>query len=735
MQMVIDSSSQMFSAFFLALQGDCQKAYCRQLVVVSGQQLWCHNIANTMLAACNYQHNLWISDDDSEIDHAVSFKKAVQLIGTETDCVIFDGFSGFDPDAFGAISGTIRAGGLLMLLMPDLDKWPGFKDPQHQRIAVYPWQTDDITGRFLQRLARLVTSEKQNVILRQNANLPLLPESLSETVRPELPDDNDCLTQDQKLAVNAILKMSNGRARRPLVLTADRGRGKSFAFGIAAARLMSQGNKKILVTAPRREAVSAVFNAITHVLPEARVVSGNIKFQDSCCHFLPIDELMRSRVDCDLLLIDEAAAIPAHCLEHLLLGYGRIAFATTVHGYEGTGRGFAIRFLSVLNRQTPDWRHIQMKQPIRWVENDPLEDAVFRMLLLNADLAPLSESTDFDSDSIQCLQLDRDELIDNEALLKEVFALLVQAHYRTRPFDLRNLLDGPNLRIYILRTPENLLATVIVAEEGDLDESLLSEVFSGNRRVHGHLLPQSLASDVEPQILAGQRFYRIMRIAVRPECQNKGLGSQILKMLFNTLDAQQQTDDDATASDWIGASFGMSVNLLRFWKKSGFNAVHVGLSRQAASGEHSVIMVNAMSALAKKQNQVMQIRFILTLHSLLPGILKNLEPEIVIELLSGSPSTKIDLDSLEIAMLNTFAKERRSFENSIRILQKVTGHLLMNEQCHNVLDRQSQEVLVLKVLQYHDWSFIAEKTNLSGKSEIIDNLRHSIDACIPLIDC
>ena len=89
---------------------------------------------------------------------------------------------------------------------------------------------------------------------------------------PELPampaPRHPCRTQgstatvepsDQADAVAAIEHVHSGHRDRPLVLTADRGRGKSAALGIAAARLLADRVDFILVTAPLWRNVETLF--------------------------------------------------------------------------------------------------------------------------------------------------------------------------------------------------------------------------------------------------------------------------------------------------------------------------------------------------------------------------------------------------------------------------------------------------------------------------------------------
>ena len=54
--------------------------------------------------------------------------------------------------------------------------------------------------------------------------------------------------------------------------------------------------------------------------------------------------------------------------------------------YEGSGRGFALRFQKALDTLAPSWLAVRLQQPMRWAENDPLERFINQALLLDADV-------------------------------------------------------------------------------------------------------------------------------------------------------------------------------------------------------------------------------------------------------------------------------------------------------------------------------------------------------------
>jgi len=206
-------------------------------------------------------------------------------------------------------------------------------------------------------------------------------------------------------------------------------------------------------------------------------------------HFRAPDELLRNPPDLDLLLVDEAATLPVPMLAALVARWPRMALATTVHGYEGTGRGFDLRFRAILDRDHPGWQQVELTTPIRWAPDDPLEALMNRLLCLDADLP---EPVAGDREAVY-EPIDRERLLADEVLLSGIMGLLVSAHYQTSPDDLRQLMDDPDTELHVLMVDGQPAAVAWVLHEGRLDEALAREVWLGRRRPRGCLMAQFLA--------------------------------------------------------------------------------------------------------------------------------------------------------------------------------------------------------------------------------------------------
>ncbi|WP_299232068.1 GNAT family N-acetyltransferase [uncultured Halomonas sp.] len=600
----------------------------RGLAWLQGAPQACCDAAGELWRAGTWRCPLWVAPAlPPRVDaaHWLAPARARTRLGGEHDLLVIDAASdgaGFDPDAVAALVGTLKAGGLLVLMTPE--EWGSRPDADYARLAEHPWRPEALTSRYLARLARLLSGADQVIRWRagETPRLPGFPIRQAPAERPVT--DEDCLTGDQAQAVARLARL---RRRRPLVITADRGRGKSAALGIACARWLATGEQEVLVTAPRPSAVESLFERLAALCPQGERRGHLFTTDQGDVRFVAPDALAELARQGEaggagrLLLVDEAAAIPAAPLGEWLDAFPRIAFATTVHGYEGSGRGFALRFRERLERTTPEWRGLHLAEPIRWANDDPLEPLIHRLLMLDADPP---ESSSRPAGDVR--QLSRDTLASDESSLRGLFGLLVQAHYRTTPSDLRLLLDGPGLTVGSVATGDVPLGVVMTADEGGFEAGLAERVARGERRPRGHLMAQSLAAHAGSRAALTGHLRRVVRIAVSPQRRREGLGRRLIEA-----ELERARHDGC---DLLGASFGAEPALMAFWRRQGFHALRLGLTRETATGEHALMVARATSKRGEALLASLAARFRRALPGLLAFELRDLAPSVAAALLA-----------------------------------------------------------------------------------------------------
>ncbi len=677
----------------------------RQLLVISGTSKQCYQIAKDFTTSLDA---LWLSDSNIEGQITLAISKATTVLGRQYQAVVFDAHANkdkhiaFNANAFGAVVGTIIAGGYFVLLTPDLEKWTA-------------------NSLFLQRLLRLL--KQFSIPFYYNKKLP--PPAVIKNF-PLPPQHALTLTAEQQRVFDAMLRVVRGHRRRPLVLTSDRGRGKSTLLGKLAAYLLQQHIARIIISAPSRKIAETVFYAATIELKNTKNANKLLRG----LHFLSPDALYQQKPKADLVLIDEAANIPLSLLEGFVKQHSRLIFATTEHGYEGSGRGFAIRFRSVLNTLCPQWNSARLEQPFRWCRNDPLERFSFQALLLNADIADISPTSKLVTKTKTVLskcfieQIEQQQLAGNEELLQQIFALLVSAHYQTRPSDLVHLLDNKQYQIFTMYYKNQLLAIALMVQEGGFNQELAEEIYNGKRRPQGHLIPQLLATHAAIKEAPCYKGDRIMRIAVHPELQGKGLGSYLLNYLMNYSQQYNQVD-------YIATSFGATPQLIAFWHRAGFTTLQIGMKRDASSGTHSIIMLYPLKAKAQSLLIKAQDNFRQSLPLLLADPLRHLEAPLVAALFRSSALlqnkvTQLQLNTIEKQLLTGFCDQQRGYESSLIAIYKLTLHCLYYSLQTINLSSNELKIIVAKVLQKQHWQTLVELTETTGKKQAITLLRQAV---------
>lgn len=185
------------------------------------------------------------------------------------------------------------------------------------------------------------------------------------------------------------------------------------------------------------------------------------------------DALLASKEKAAWLIVDEAAAIPAPLLRQLVSRFPRTLLTTTVQGYEGTGRGFLLKFCASL----PHLQSFTLSAPIRWAAGCPLESAISQLLIFNDEAfrdAPMGEIA-LEAVNQSCWQT-------QPALPEAMYQLLSGAHYRTSPLDLRRMMDAPGQAFRCARAGGAVAGALWLVAEGDFLPNLAvryGRVFAG----------------------------------------------------------------------------------------------------------------------------------------------------------------------------------------------------------------------------------------------------------------
>jgi len=713
------------------------RANHRGIIWVAGDASWCADQTHNILAHLNLSDDrLLISDHSIAGLSPVPAQAISERMGTTSQVVIFDAHAGFNPNTFGQIVGTLKGGGWLLLLTPAPDLWPSFPDPEYAALCSANFSPEQVQGHFIRFLLAELLCMPPEQLLRwwQQPGVQTQPDSAPVDVyaAPLSSESPLFMSQDQQRVVEALVRLMK-RRQFSAVVSSDRGRGKSSAIGLMLGLLKRGKQIKVCITAPSRASVEVMLAQLTR-LTEISSISNSHWTSDALeVIYLAPDRLQRELPAADLLVVDEAAALPVNLLNKLLQHYRRQVFVTTLHGYEGNGRGFALRFLKALDEYAPGWVDLRLSQPLRWAAGDPLEALTYRMLLLDAEPQVAQQVM---TDSVEFHEWQAADLVLNPDILRSLFGLLIEAHYRTTPGDLRILLDSPNVRTFSLQQGSQVIATALIAMEGELPDDLCESVWQGRRRPNGDLLPQTLIAQEGWRQVGPWRAWRIIRIAVQPQLQHRHLGSKLLHSVIAQACVEQV--------DYCGASFAASPEVVGFWQRNGFLPVRLGDRRDAVTNTFPLVMLRPLSLRVAQWLPLARQQYRQGLLVRLPFSLRLLDASLAVQLLySGEEPENGDsyctdellgkpLDAVSLDRLQGFVSHHRTFESSLMVLQQLV-RASMNQWHKAGMSEQDQVLLLDRVLRQMPAEAVQRTTGLQGKRLQLQRLRELAGVLMGLI--
>jgi len=682
-----------------------------------------------------------------ELEVAV-YEESERFLGTTYQGLIMDITHSLKPNDIGRLIGIVEGGGLVILLTPNWDDWHNRKGLFQLSLTVpqYPEPRLVFTKWFKSILLSeqgifIYDSDNNRVIKtspvpkakysRQELNIPsitIFPESLYKLA----------LTQDQV----EVLKLLEYLVKRPsksrisIVIVADRGRGKSCAIGIGIVGLIQQllkvKNKvRIAITAPSLLSVQSLMTLAIKALETLgikykKIMKGSnvLEIRGDRFSIEYWEPIHVPKLKVDIAVVDEAAGIAVPLLHQIWRTHRRSIFATTIHGYEGAGRGFSVRFLKRLKEDPHTELHLyEMEEPIRYAIGDPVEKWQFRALLLDAEPDELTEEDlkYIEEGKFEYLRLDPYELftLENESLLRSLFGIYVLAHYRNEPDDLGMMADAPHHSIRALRLPTGkIVAAAQLAEEGPIPRDYIDNLLRGGR-IPGNILPDRLLKHLRMRDIAKGKGWRIVRIAVHPAVQGRGIGTYMLKKL--------EEESIERGYDWIGSGFGATEELLNFWIKNGYIPVHISPDRNPVSGEFTVLVIKPLKPEWRKLVSIMAREFRRKIIESLHDTYRSLEVGVAHKLLCIDEGTteisKPSLSLIQIDRLMTYILGPMTYEACSDIMHLLAKHYWMQKRSLRPrLSELQEKLLITKVLQGRTWDDSSEELEV-GRHKLINEMR------------
>lgn len=513
------------------------------------------------------------------------------------------------------------------------------------------------------------------------------------------------LTASQRTAHTALDSLVTGHRNRPLVLLGARGRGKSALLGEYLA-------KQVNGTAPKQALVVANESSQWAVLQARLEEKVKAAKRDSFVRFRDRQALSQGAwPEAQWVIVEEAASLPVDLLLEIAGRYSRVVFATTTLGYEGTGRGFSLRFLPQLRRISEQVHQVELTEPVRYAQADPLEALIYKALILNAQSTALHYQPEAKG---QMIQTTADKLVKEHAQwLEQLMALMIQSHYRTRPSDLQHWLEDPQVKFLLAVQDQQLLGACLVVDEKTLPAELIEPVMRGERRAPGHLTAQSLLTETRLSKIASLKIWRVLRIAVSAEIFRQGIGRAMLFQLRQVAAKQ--------GVDLLSASFGLEAGVLQFWQAQGFHLAKLGHKAERISGEVSALVLSPLSqsarVLAEAAHQAYSDKIWVQLRwARLP-----LKTSLLMALL---PRSEAHMDAAQLAQLAAFARNETTFEALYPLWDTWTRH----GQSLRYLPEPLQAFLLSFAYGHLPMERVLAEGGWSSKKEAVRDLRSAVQA-------
>ncbi|CAL5425620.1 unnamed protein product [Camellia sinensis] len=430
------------------------------------------------------------------------------------------------------------------------------------------------------------------------------------------------------------------------------------------------------------------------------------------------------------------------------------------------------------------FQKLELKESIRYASGDPIETWLNSLLCFDItnSIPPISRFPH--PSECNLYYVNRDTLFsfhrESEAFLQRMVALYVASHYKNSPNDLQLMADAPAHHLFVLLGPvdesknilPDILCVIQVCLEGQISRDSALQSLRIGRQPSGDQLAWKFCEVFEDTDFPTLSGARIVRIAVHPYALGHGYGSAALDQLTRyyegQLTANSESDikkpDDMNvpvnvteASEkvslleetvtprknlpamliplrerlpeslhYIGASFGLTADLFRFWKKHKFSPFYICDHPNNVTGEHSCMVLKPLNTDEIKDSGNGPVGFLGPFHQRfkrcfvrrLPLFFRELDYKLAMSILDpkinfseGEPSVsskdesamlmKLIISPDDIKLLEAYTNNRKDY-GQVRPLVPILAQCYFQEKLPITLSYLQASVLLCMGLQVQD---------------------------------
>lgn len=299
------------------------------------------------------------------------------------------------------------------------------------------------------------------------------------------------------------------------------------------------------------------------------------------------------------------------------------------------------------------FKKIELSESIRYATGDPIESWLNSLLCLDVTSSIPRINRIPPPDECDLYYVNRDTLFsyhkESELFLQRMMALYVSSHYKNSPNDLQLMADAPAHHLFVLLGPvdesknqlPDILCVIQLCLEGQISRKSAIRSLSDGYQPSGDQIPWKFCEQFQDTVFPTLSGARIVRIATHPSVMRSGYGSKAVELLTSYFEGliQPVSEVDDIENDtetphvrvteaaekaslleenikprsnlppllvhlrerrperlhYVGVSFGLTLDLFRFWRKRGFAPFYIGQIPNSVTGEHTCMVLKPLN--------------------------------------------------------------------------------------------------------------------------------------------